>query len=325
MTIGEIVGRLLAWRRRDELDDDLAADIEAHVELLARDLEHHGLSRADALAAARRQVGNTTSYREGSRDYWGFPALDVFLQDARYALRGLKRSPGFTATVILTLGLGIGANAAMFAVIDRLMFRPFPYMRDPSSVNRVYIETTYQGHTNANITFPYRRYLDLARATRTIEQVAALSEWRLAVGTGEDSRVRKVAGVSASFFAFFDAPPARGRYFQAAEDSTPVGAMVAVLSHAYWSSVFNSADVIGRRLKVGMLDYTIVGVAPPGFVGTVSGNAPDIFVPITTIPANLGAWSQQSYLANYNWDWTEVLVRRRPGATADMATAELTA
>ena len=137
--------------------------------------------------------------------------------------------------------------------------------------------------------------------------------------------VRKVAGVSASLFDFFDAPPALGRYFSAAEDSIPMGALVAVIGHAFWTSDFASGDVVGRRLKVGMIDYTIVGVAPAGFVGTVSGPPPDVFVPITTIPANIGAWAQKDYFRAYNWDWTEVLVRRKPGVDTEAASADLTA
>jgi len=220
-----------------------------------------------------------TGLREQSRDYWGFPVVDAILFDVRYALRGLRRSPGFTATVIATLGLGIGANAAMFGVIDRLMFRPFPYMHEPDEVHRVYIQTTIRGRTNTTTTFPFLRFLDLTKATNTIARFAGVSEWRFAVGSGDASRVRKVAGVSASFFDFFDAPPERGRYFFAREDATPMGERVAVISHALWTSEFGAGEVIGRALKVGVLDYTIVGVAPPRFVGTVSGNPPDVFVP----------------------------------------------
>jgi len=325
MTAREIIGRLKAWLRRDELDRQLAEDVQSHLDLLARDLAHDGRSIDDARVAARRQLGNITRLREESRDAWGFPAIEAVVQDARYAARGLRRAPGFTITVVITLALGIGANAAMFGVVDRLMFRPFPYMRDPASVRRVYIQTTYRGQVGTSATFPYRRYLDLSRANSTITAFAAESEWRFGVGQREASRVRKVAGVSASFFAFFDASPVRGRFFSAAEDSPPVGAPVAVISHEMWVSEFHSSDVIGQPLKVGTLQYTIIGVAPPGFRGTVEGGQPDVIVPITTIPSNMGASSQASYLADYQWDWASVLVRLKPGATAAAATSELTA
>lgn len=324
MTIRELIGRMLAWRGRQELERDLAADLEAHVELLARDLARDGLSPDEALAAARRQVGNLTSLRERSWNAWGFPALDALGQDLRYAVRGLRRAPGFTATVVITLALGIGANMAMFGVIDRVMFRPFPYLRAAGEVNRVYLESTYRGRRSTNTTFPYLRYLDLRRASAGIAEFAAVSEWRFAIGTGDASRVGKVAGVSASFFGFFDVPPARGRYFAADEDEPPAGTRVAVISHAMWASEFGAADVIGRSVKVGMLDYTIIGVAPSGFVGTVMGAPPEVFVPITTIPANLGNWSEQSFLRDYSWDWTEVLIRREHGADVRSVSAALT-
>jgi hypothetical protein len=265
MTVRELIGRLMAWRRREAMTRELTSELEAHIALLARDHEHEGMSQADALAAARRQVGNIGRLREESRDAWGLPALDALLHDLRYVLRSLRRSPGFTTTVVLTLGLGLGANAAMFAVIDRLMFRPFPLLHEPGTVNRVYLQTTYRGVTNANPTFPYLRYLDLKRATRTIAQVAAHTEWRFAVGTGDATTVRKVAGVTPSFFEFFDAPPELGRYFVAAEDSG-TGTPVAVLSHRLWATEFGAANVIGTQLKVCVVDYTIVGIAPPGFV-----------------------------------------------------------
>lgn len=328
MNVREFFGRIMAWRKRDELDRQLADDLHMHVELLERDLRAQGLSPVDAAAAARRQLGNLTSLREQSRDAWGFPALERLSQDVRYAMRGLTRSPGFTIAAILTLGLGIGANAAMFGVIDRLMFRPFPFMREPSRVHGVYFQTTLQGKTNTNSTFPYTRYLDLQRVPHRFEAFAAVSEWRFgvsgaAVGSN-DVRVRKVAGVSASFFDFFDAPAVRGRYFDAKEDTTPMGTLVAVLSHAYWRADLSSRDVLGQSLKIGKLDYTIIGIAPEEFVGVVSGAPPDVFVPITTIPANLGPWSQFDYFTKYSWDWTSVLVKRRAEVSVDAASAELT-
>jgi predicted permease len=324
MMLREWLGRFASWRRREEMSQELTDEIDAHIALLARDYAHHGMPPADALLAARRQVGNVGRLREQSRDAWGFPAIDALMQDVRYALRGLRRSPGFTATVVLTLGLGIGANTAMFAVIDRLMFRPFPMLHDPATAHRVYLETTYRGTTNANPTFPYLRYVDLSRATRTIADMAAESEWRFAVGSGEATTVRKVVGVTPSFFAFFDAPPALGRYMLASEDSG-TGQPVAVLSHAIWATEFRAANVLGQLLKIGTVDYTIVGVAPAGFVGTTDGAVPDIFVPLASVPANVSAWSEGSFRRDYSWDWVQVLVRRRPGVSVREVSAELTA
>ncbi len=324
MTARETIGRMAAWLRRGRLARQLEAELEAHVELLARDFEHEGMPRDAAMARARRQVGHSLAHREESRDYWGFPRLDAFLQDARYAVRGLARSPGFTFTAVITLGLGIGANAAMFAVIDRLMFRPLPYLRDPASVHGVYLETTYQGKARIGSTVPYTRYLDVRAVTHSFAQYAASSGWRLAVGRGEGTRVRKVAGVSASLFDFFDITPERGRFFTPAEDTTPLGAMVAVLSHACWINDFGGRDVLGQRLRVGKLDYTVIGVAREGFVGASDGGAPDLFVPITTIPPNLQPSSATDYFTNYNWDWVEILVRRKPDVSIAAADADLT-
>jgi len=324
VTPREWIGRLAAWRRRDRMAAELAGELEAHMALLARDYERAGMSPAEAARAARRQIGNVGRVREESRDAWGFPSVDALAQDLRYALRGIRRSPGFALTVIVTLALGIGANTAIFAVIDRLMFRPFPLMHDPASVHRVYLQTTYQGQDHANPTFPYLRYLDLRAATRTISSAAAESEWRFAVGTGAATTIRKVVGLTPSFFQFFDAPPALGRYFVASDDSA-TGAPVAVLSHTFWDTEFHGADVVGRHLEVGVVDYTIIGVAPAGFVGTTDGAPPEVFVPLSTIPANLGAWSVNSFRRDYSWDWVQLIVRSRPGAAARDMSAELTA
>ena len=123
--------------------------------------------------------------------------LDRTRYDLRYALRGLRRSPGFTATVMLTLGLGIGANAAMFGLLDRLMFRPFAYMRDPGTVSRVYLQAGSRRVITSAI-YPYTRYLDLRRWTTSFSQYAGFAEWPLAVGAGGRSKSSAPPGASRS-------------------------------------------------------------------------------------------------------------------------------
>jgi hypothetical protein len=253
-----------------------------------------------------------------------FRWLDHLRQDLRYALRGLRRAPGFTAAVIVTLGLGIGANAAMFNVIDQLMFRPFAYLRDPATVHRVYLRLPGRDRLLSAESFPYARYLDLERWTTSFSRYAAFFPTVVAVGSGASSRERPVAAVSASYVDFFDARPALGRFFVAAEDTTPSGANVAVLSHAYWTSELGSRDVLGQTIQIDNIVCTIIGVAPAGFTGVAEGSPAVAYLPITTFGAHQPGGSSVDYWKRYVWDWTEMMVRRKPGVTLERANADLT-
>jgi putative ABC transport system permease protein len=320
----ELLARLNDWLRRDRLDAELAEELRFHKEHLERDSRASGVDADDAHWAARRQFGNATRVIEDARDRWSLPWFDHLQQDLRYAIRGLRRSPDFAITVILTLGLGIGANAAMFGVIDRLMFRPYPYLRDPASVDRVYLEIgSWNAGTELTV-FPYTRYLDLQRWTRSFSQHAAFLTATHGVGMGEATRQRGVQAVSANFFEFFDAHPVLGRFFLASEDAIPLGANVAVVSFDYWKTELGARDVIGNAIQVGNGRYTIVGVAPPGFVGVSEEGAPSIFVPITAYAANEGGGNKTDYFLKYNWDWIEMMSRRKPGVSRAAASADLT-
>ena len=250
--------------------------------------------------------------------------FETIRQDVRYAVRGLRRSPAFATTVIATLGLGLGANAAMFDVVDRLMFRPLAYLHDPGSVHRIYWRMDYRGTTNTTLTTYYARYLDLARWTHSFDRLAAFSERPLAVGDGEAARERRVGAVSASFFQFFDAKPALGRFFTADEDTTPRGADVAVLSYALWQSDFGGRDVRGEVLRVGNIRATIVGVAPRGFNGVNDANPPVVYVPITTYAASGGTDDSRTYFTRYDWGWVHVMARVRSGVSVQQAEADAT-
>ncbi len=317
----EMLARLADWLRRDRLDDELQDELRFHREQLARDARAAGATVDDAAWSARRRFGNATRVTEDARDRWSIPWLDHLQQDLHYALRGLRRTPGFALTVILTLGLGIGANLAIFGVVDRLMFRPLPYLRDPGTVDRVYLRTA--GRNDAYTVFPYTRYLDLRRWSTAFSQYAAFVTATHGVGTGEAARERGVLGVSGGFFDFFDARPVAGRFFGAAEDSIPVGANVAVLGFDYWSVDLAGRNVLGASIQVGNVPYTIVGIAPRDFVGVSEADPPAVFIPITAYAANQGGGSRTNYFLDYNWDWAQMIVRRKPEVTRDAATSDL--
>jgi predicted permease len=319
----EWIARARDWLRRDALDGELDEELQFHRDRLERDAREAGASAEDATRAARRTLGNTTRVRQDARERWSIPWLDHLQQDVRYALRGLRRSPGFTATVVLTLGLGIGANAAMFSVIDQLMFRPFPFLRDPGQVHRVYLQTTSRGVTRTYSVTSHTRYLDLTRFSSSFSQSAGVSEWRLAVGSGEMSHERQVVGVNASFFGFFDARPVQGRFFDASEDSIPRGADVSVIGYDFWKREFGGRNIVGQSLLVGPILTTIIGVAPEGFIGVSEGEPPAVFMPITTIAYGVNQGNVNTAFTAYNWDWTSVMVRRKPGVDVAAASADL--
>jgi putative ABC transport system permease protein len=252
-----------------------------------------------------------------------------FSQDLKYALRGLRQSPGFAAAVIVTLALGIGANAAMFGVVDRLMFRPYPYLTDPSTVHRIYLrQTDLRGTARTQADeFQYTRYTDIKKGTSSFTHHAAFLSPNLAVGVGDAARERRVAVVSAAFWDFFAARPALGRFFTAAEDTTPRGADVVVLGHGFWKAEFGGrADVLGQTLQVNNVSATIIGVAPARFVGIDDNDPPALFMPITTYRGAFDAASRDpsSWFRTYNTGWVSIMVRRKHGVSIEQASADVT-
>ena len=256
------------------------------------------------------------------------PRWDAFAQDLRYAIRGLRNRPGFTIAVVLTLALGIGANAAMFSVVDRLLFRPPPLLSDPALTHRIYFVRDYRGEPFAGGSVQYARYRDITNWTHSFARTAQITTRKLAIGVGADSREMQVGVVSASFFGFFDAPPALGRYFTTAEDTTPKGAAVVVLGYGYWRTAYGGrSDVLGQTMQIGATVYSIVGVAPKGFVGLWPAEPPALYVPITAYGAELGATLRlrgEAWSSSYHWTFSQMIAERKPGVSLAAANADLT-
>lgn len=317
--------RLLDRFRRERLDRELAEELRFHEQQLALDALAEGADPTTARHLARRRLGDGLRVREEARALWSIPWLDHLGQDLRYTFRRARRAPGFTAAVTLTLALGIGANASMFAVVDRLMFRPVERLRDGDHVHRVYLTWTSSREEVVESSMSYGRYRDLQTMTRSFSDFALFAGQSVAVGLGESAREQPLFAVSASFFDFFDAPPALGRYFDIEEDVPPDGSAVVVLSHAYWKTqLAKRTDVLGQILHVGDIAATIIGVAPADltFAGLNDMRAPALFVPIATLAAVRGT-AGRAFYGYAPYPLGSVLVRRLPGVTVEAAAADV--
>jgi len=324
--ISDLLYRLRALVRRGAMERELDDELRFHLERETEKLMRAGLSRDDATRQARLAFGGVERIKDDARDARGVALLETIAQDLRYAARGLRAKPGFTAAVVLTLGLGLGANAAMFGLVDRLMFRAPEFLRDPGRVHRVYLSFTARDKETTENSFEYTRYLDLTRWTTSFDATAAFAQRMLAIGSGEDARETPIATVSATYFSFFDAAPALGRFFVASEDTIPAGAPVAVLSYGFWQSRYaGSPAVLGKTIQIDRTIFTIIGVAPEDFAGVDDGAPPAIWIPITTFAGLVHTGeTQTSYYKNYSWGWLQMLVRRKPQRSIEAATADLT-
>jgi predicted permease len=313
--------RLRALFKRDALERELDDEMRFHLEREVDKYVARGMSRDAARRQAQLAFGGVDRAKEASRDARGVVLIETTLQDVRYAVRGLRTRPGFTAAVVLTLGLGIGANAAMFGILDRLLLRAPAHLIDPSRVHRVYLPWILDGEERMDRNFPFARYLDMSADLTSFDKIAAFQyRPRTPVGVGEQTKEATVATVSATFFEFFNAPPALGRYFSRAEDQVPAGTPVAVLSYPFWQLQYaGRADIVGTPLKVDQATYTIIGVAPEDFTGMNDGGVPVAFIPIT---AYAMAYRGPGWEKLRTWSWMEMMVRRRPDVSLARATAE---
>ncbi len=313
--------RIRALSRRAEVERELEAELEAHLAREADAYERQGLSRADARRQARIALGGFEDVRERTRDVRGTAFLESLAQDVSYAVRGLAAKPAFAAGVGLTLALGIGANAAMFDVMDRLLLRPPAYLQDVDRVHRVYLSQVYAGNEVVSPFTSIARYLDIKRETSSFSTVAAFTTAKSAIGDGAETRERQVTGASAAYFALFDAQPVLGRFFDERDDAPPTGSPVAVLAYPYWQAEFGGrADVLGHQLRIGRTSYTVIGVAPKGFSGLDSHVVPAIYVPFAAY-----VWDArpENHASDYHWQFLTIVVKRSPGVTVAAATADL--
>jgi putative ABC transport system permease protein len=252
--------------------------------------------------------------------------MSALFQDLRYALRGLRRSPAFAAAAIATLALGIGANAAIFALVDRVLIRALP-VRDPGRLVLLRSPGPRQGQAwddgDGAASFSYPAYRELRDKNTVLSGLLATYPFDASVAAG--GRTERAAGdlVSGNYFAVLGVGPAAGRTLAASDDTAPGAHPVAVLSYGYWTRRFGgSSAVIGEAISVNGTPLTVVGVAAPRFEGVQAGRRPDVFVPMTMKAAMTPRWDGLDDDRNY---WVQLIGRMRPGVTPSEAAAALTA
>ena len=260
-------------RRHDvEFADELNSHLDAHV----ADNIRAGMPPEQARRMARLALGGVTQTHDRLRDRRGFPALDTLIQDCRYGLRTLKKNPGFATVVVVTLALGVGVNTLIFAVVNALVFRPLPIDR-PDRVAFVQPNTENSGL----ISHSFPNYRELRDRNVTFDGLIGYRMAPMDVDVNDGPRRAWGYLATGNYFDVLGVQPALGRFFHQADDQKPGDAAFAVLEYDFWSTEFHGdRSVIGTTIRINRLPYTIVGVAPSGFVGTEVFFRPKLWVPM---------------------------------------------
>jgi predicted permease len=320
------------WLRIGNVRRDVADEISFHFQRTVEDLVSQGMSEREAHEEASRRFGNEAEYmREletidtrAARGRRFGSLVDSMRQVVVTSLRSVARSPGLTTGVVLAFALGIGANATMLGIIDRLLLSAPAAVADAEAVRHVYVSQyiDFMGKRITDPTLSYPDYVDFTKTT-SFTSVSAVSTNDLTVGSGADARVVPAALVSGNFFETLGTQPALGRFLNAATDHAG-GVQEVVLSHAMWQREYGgAADVLGKTIDFGKGAYTIVGVAPRGFTG-VSLERIDMWLPLHVVATQIMGPDWQPDPAGRSWQWLDVYARLAPGTSLEQAQAEAT-
>jgi len=305
--------RFAALFRASRLDRELNEELEIHLAMQAEEFARQGMDPAAARAAALREFGGVAQTQEACRERRGLSWLDSASKDVRYALRGLRRNPGFTVAAVLSLALGIGANTATFSLFHTLMLRMLPVVRPEELITLYRTGGWGKGYGS------YPLYLELAKRSDLFQGVVARSSVQKVRFTPPGGRAQFVQRefVSGNYFSVLGVAPAVGRLFTEDDNRVPGRDPLAVLSYDFWRNRFGSdPGVIGRTLLVDEQPLTVIGVGARGFRGVDVEHHPEVWVP---------AMMNRYDVMNVGMHWVWMMARRRSEATRPQVQAAVDA
>ena len=307
------LNRLAGLFRTARRERELAEEFESHFQMHVEDNLRRGMSADEALRQARLKFGGIDSAKESMREASTIMTLETTWQDLRYAARGMGRNPGFAATAILSLALGIGASVAIFTLADNLLLRPLPY-RGPGQLMMVWETNLRRPAEKRNVISP-ANYLDWKARNHVFESMAVFTEGSTAFNDGARVEELEEQYISAGLLPLLGVQPVRGRLFTAAED-LPNTPNVVLISYRLWQSWFGGDEgVIGKQIQVRSQPGTIIGVLPPGFY--LHSRGVDLWEAIGLDPA-------RDYRRN-SGRYAMSVARLKPGVTRERAQAEMSA
>lgn len=314
--------RKLGWMiQRSRKEVELRDELQFHLQEEAEQAEAAGLMMEQAKSAARRELGNVTLLMEDTRATWGWTHVGRFWQDLRYAVRMLRRNPGFAGAAILSLALGIGANTAIFSLLNAVVFRLLPVANPQQLVQFTNTLPLWEtGSSSQNSLYDYPRFERFQSQSKTLSGIfGGTGLGRINVGFHGTSGIAQGDAYSDNFFSVLGITPQQGRFFSVGEDRA--GESVAVISDRYWRNRF-AADpsIIGSAITINQIPFMVIGITPPEFSGISVGSSPDIWLPLHALDRlkpDSKRWKEPFST------WMLIAGRLRPGISREQAQAEL--
>ena len=320
-TLRRLFRRLANLVTRWQDDERLREEIEEHITLQTQENIRSGLSQVEAHRQAMLKFGGVEAVRQDYRAERGLLFVENLLQDLRFAIRSLRRTPGLTAFVVITLALGIGMTSATFSMVDGLILRPYP-VPHPSDVVTL-VSTT---HDTSFDDFSYREYLDIRDKTKSYNGVIANADMEAVGFSAEPGATPRIKGgmmVSGNYFHVLGVEPRLGRGFREDEDQVPGRDAVVVLAPDFWKHEFaGDPSVVGKTIRLNGRDFTVVGVAPESFPGMLTFGVPDFYVPLAMARV-FSTDLEKNFFEDRDDRELNVKARIKPGTTLQQARNEL--